>query len=108
MTINIHKKDTVLVITGKDKGKKGEVLKVFPGGEGATARVLVSKVNIMTSHERPTQTEPGGIQKKEGSISASNVMLICPKCQKPIRPKRDKLATGERIRVCRKCGEVIL
>lgn len=108
MKIKIHKKDTVLVVTGKDKGKKGEVLKIFAGDEFKPARVLVSKVNILTSHERPTQTEPGGIQKKEGPISVSNVMLVCPKCQKAIRPKRDKLATGERIRVCRKCGEVIL
>src|SRR5271170_2080824 len=108
MAITIRKKDTVLVVTGKDKGKKGEVLKVLRGSEHVSTRILVSKVNIMTSHERPTQTEPGGIQKKEGPISVSNVMLVCPKCQKAIRPKRDKLATGERTRVCRKCGEVIL
>ncbi len=108
MAIKIHKKDTVMVIAGKDKGKKGEVLKVLPGEKGKETRVLVSKVNIVTSHEKPTQTDPGGIQKKEGYISASNVMLVCPKCQKPIRAKRDKLQTGERVRVCRKCGEVIL
>lgn len=108
MAIKIHKKDTVLVITGKDKGKKGEVLKVLPGDARRAPRLLVSKVNIVTSHEKPTQTDPGGIQKKEGPIAASNVMLMCPKCQKAIRPKRDKLQTGERVRVCRKCGEVIL
>jgi large subunit ribosomal protein L24 len=105
MAIIIHKKDTVLIRTGKDKGKKGEVLKVLPG---FPTKVLVSKVNILTSHMKPTQTEPGGIQKKEAPISVSNVMLVCPKCQKAIRPKRDKLATGEKVRVCRKCGEVIL
>lgn len=108
MAIHIRKKDAVVVIAGKDRGKKGEVLKVFPGDGRVPPRVLVSKVNIVTSHERPTQTEPGGIQKKEGAISISNVMLVCPKCRKAIRPKRDKLATGERVRVCRKCGEVIL
>ena len=106
--MNIHKKDTVLVISGKDRGKKGEVLKTIAGSGRVPPRVLVSKVNMMTSHERPTQTDPGGIQKKEGPISVSNVMLLCPKCHKAIRPKRDKLATGERVRVCRKCGEVIL
>ena len=105
MSINIHKKDTVLVLAGKDKGKKGEVLKVM---SGMPTKVLVAKVNIMTSHSKPTQTDPGGIQKKEGPISISKVMLVCPKCQKAIRPKRDKLASGERVRVCRKCGEVIL
>ena len=108
MSNKIHKKDTVLVISGKDKGKKGEVLKVFPGDEHTPSRVLVSKVNIVTSHEKPTQTDPGGIQKKEGAIAVSKVMLVCPKCAKAIRPKRDKLQTGERVRVCRKCGEVIL
>jgi large subunit ribosomal protein L24 len=108
MSIHIRKKDTVLVIAGKDKGKKGEVLKVYPAVAGAQATATIAKVNIMTSHVKPTQTEPGGIQKKEGPIFVSNVMLVCPKCHKPIRPKRDKLATGERIRVCRKCGEVIL
>ena len=108
MAIKIHKKDTVLVIAGRDKGKKGEVLKVLPGDEHKPSRVLVSKVNIVTSHEKPTQTDPGGIQKKEGPISVSNVMLVCPKCQKAVRPKRDQLKTGERVRVCRKCGEVIL
>jgi large subunit ribosomal protein L24 len=102
--VKIRKKDNVLVIAGRDRGKKGEVLKLFP----EKGRVLVSKVNMRTRHVKPTQTEPGGRQQKEAPIHASNVMLLCPKCEQPIRPKLDKLATGEHVRVCRKCGEVIL
>ena len=102
--IRIHKKDTVLVVAGKDRGKKGEVLRVFP----AKARVLVAKVNVVTKAQKPTQGQAGGLQQKESPIHVSNVMLVCPKCEQPVRPKSDKLATGERVRICRKCGEVIL
>ena len=108
MRLKIHKKDTVLVIAGRDKGKKGEVIKVLPGEGFKPPRVLVSKVNIVTCFERPRQGEPGGIQKKEAPISLSNVMLLCPKCAKPIRPKLDKLKSGDPVRVCKKCGEEIL
>jgi len=102
--LKIRKKDMVLVIAGRDRGKKGEVLKVFPDKN----RVLVAKVNMVTRHVKPKQSEPGGRQVKEGAIHLSNVMLVCPKCQQAIRAKRDKLQTGESVRVCRKCGEVIL
>lgn len=107
-TLNIRKKDTVLVIAGRDKGKKGEVIKVYSPEPFIPAKVLVAKINIITKHKKPSQAEAGGIQKKESPIAISNVMLVCPKCQKPIRPKLDKLQTGERVRVCRKCSEVIL
>lgn len=102
--LKIRKKDTVLVLSGRDKGKKGEVLRVFPD-EG---RVLVAKVGVVARHVKARPNEPGGIQKKEAAIAASKVMLVCPKCEQPVRPKLDKLASGERVRVCRKCGEVIL
>jgi large subunit ribosomal protein L24 len=103
--LKIRKKDTVLVIAGRDKGKKGEVLKVYP----EKGRVLVAKVNIITKHAKPRPpAEPGGIQKRESPIHASNVMLLCPKCEQPVRAKNDKLSSGERVRVCRKCSEVIL
>ncbi|MBI4386927.1 MAG: 50S ribosomal protein L24 [Elusimicrobia bacterium] len=108
MRLGIRKKDTVVVLTGRDRGKRGEVLRIIAGRDGTAARVVVSKVNIVTSHEKPRQTQPGGIQKKEGSIAVSNVMLLCPKCDKAIRPKRDRLQSGERVRLCRKCSEVIL
>lgn len=104
LKLKLHKKDKVVVLSGKDKGKTGEVLKIFP----AEMRILVGKVNIVTKHKKPKQNEPGGIQKLEAPIAYSNVMLLCPKCEKAIRPKMDRLSTGELVRLCRKCGETIL
>jgi large subunit ribosomal protein L24 len=104
MKLKLRKKDKVLVIAGKDKGKTGEVLKILPD-EG---RILVGKINIMTKHKKRSQTEPGGLQKMEAPIHYSNVMLLCPKCEKPVRPKLDRLATGDAVRLCRRCGETIL
>ncbi len=104
MKLKIRKKDKVMVLSGKDKGKTGEVLKIYP----ETMRVLVAKVNMVTKHKKPRQNEPGGLQKMEAAMHYSNVMLMCPKCEKPIRPKLDKLSTGETVRLCRKCSETIL
>ena len=104
MKLKLRKKDKVMVIAGKDKGKTGEVLKIFPD----QGRILISKINMVTKHKKPRQTEPGGRQKMEASIHFSNAMLMCPKCEKPVRPKLDKLATGETVRLCRRCGETIL
>lgn len=104
MKLKLRKKDKVMVIAGKDKGKSGEVLRIDP----AKGRILVGKINIVTKHQKPRQSQPGGLQKLEAPIAISNVMLLCPKCEKPIRPKLDKLATGEAVRICRKCGETIL
>lgn len=104
LKLKLHKKDKVVVLSGKDKGKTGEVLKIFP----SEMRILVGKVNIVTKHKKPKQNEPGGIQKLEAPIAYSNVMLLCPKCEKAIRPKMDRLSTGELVRLCRKCGETIL
>ncbi|MEE9315854.1 MAG: 50S ribosomal protein L24 [bacterium] len=100
----IRKKDKIVVKTGKDKGKTGEVLKVF----SATSRVIVSKINFIKRHARATQTTPGGITEKESSIHISNVQLICPKCDQPTRVKIDHLSDGKKIRVCRRCGEMIV
>jgi len=103
--LNIKKKDKVVVLTGKDKGKQGEVLKLFLD-EG---RVVVSKINFVKRHTKPNNRgEVGGIKEKESPISISNVMLVCPKCGKPNRPKFDKLSDGKKVRVCRKCGEIIV
>ncbi|MDR0977617.1 MAG: 50S ribosomal protein L24 [Endomicrobium sp.] len=101
---NIKKKDRVIILSGKDKGKKGEVLDVFPD-EG---RVIVSKVNIVKRHMKPTQRDPGGIREKESPIAVSKVMLICPKCNQPFRPKFSKLADGKKVRICRKCTEILV
>ena len=102
--LNIKKKDKVVVLVGKDKGKEGEVLKVIE----ETNKVIVSKINFVKRHTKPTQREPGGIKEKEAPISISNVMLVCPKCGKPNRPKFDKLSDGKKVRICRKCGEIIV
>ena len=102
--LRIRKKDKIQVISGREKGKTGEVLNVDP----AKGRVLVSKVNLITKHKRPTQTDPGGRMHVEAPLALSKVMLVCPKCEQPMRPKFDKLQTGEKVRICRKCGEVIL
>lgn len=102
--LGIKKKDKILVITGDDKGKKGEVLKVLPKEE----RVIVSKVNIVKKHTRPTQTAPGGIREIEAPVHISNVVLLCPKCEQAMRPKFDFLSDGKKVRFCRKCGEMIM
>src|SRR5262245_16713477 len=100
---HILKKDKVMVLTGKDRGKQGEVIQVLPD----TQRVIVAKINFVKRHSRPTQTQPGGIREKEASLHISNVMLICKKCNRAMRPKNDHLSDGTKVRICRKCGEMI-
>lgn len=102
--MTIHKKDKVVVLSGKSRGKQGEVVKVLR----EDSRVLVSKINFVKRHSRPTQTQPGGIREKEASIHISNVMLVCPKCSRPMRPKIDTLSDGTKVRACRKCGEMLV
>lgn len=99
----IRKKDKVLILAGKERGKQGEVVRVLR----ETDRVVVAKLNLVKRHSRPTQMQPGGIREKEASIHVSNVMLVCPKCKRAMRPKSDMLSDGTRMRVCRKCGEMI-
>ncbi len=102
--IAIRKKDKVLVLAGKNRGKQGEVIQVLK----EDGRVLVSKINLVKRHSRPTQSQPGGIREKEASLHISNVMLICPKCNRAMRPKMDRLNDGAKARVCRKCGEMMV
>jgi large subunit ribosomal protein L24 len=99
----IKKKDIVLVISGKDKGKKGEVLKVLKDN-----KIIVSKVNVVKKHMRPTQTQPGGIKEIEKPIPICKVKLICPKCNQPTRVGFTLLPGGEKVRICKKCKEMIL
>jgi large subunit ribosomal protein L24 len=106
----IRKDDQVLVIAGNNNGKKGRVLKIYPEKE----RLIVEGVNMIKRHMRPTQRNPqGGIIEKEGTIHASNVMLVCPKCGAPTRVSSqirstEGKASRHRARVCKKCGEMIL
>jgi len=100
--IHVRRKDTVVVISGKDKGKVGEVLAVIP----KKGRVLVEGVNIVTKHEKPNrQNMQGGIQKVEAPINSSKVMLYCTKCNKATRISHKILEDGTKVRVCKKCGE---
>jgi large subunit ribosomal protein L24 len=102
--LNIKKKDNVLVLSGKDKGKKGEVLDIFPG----KCKIVVSKISFIKRHTKPTQKDSGGIKEKESPIAIGKVMLICPKCNRASIPKFDKLSDGKKVRICRKCGEIIV
>ena len=102
--LNIKKKDKVIILSGKDKGKKGEVIYVSPDKD----RVIVAKVNFVKRHTKPTQRDSGGICEKEAPVNISKVMLICPKCDQASRPKFDRLSDGKKVRVCRRCGEMII
>ena len=106
--LSIRKEDTVVVLSGKDKGKQGKVLEVMPD-EG---KVVVEKVNMVSRHTKPRrQGEEGGILKKEAPLYACKVQHVCPKCGKPTRPahkKAEKEISGKKkmvsVRVCKKCG----
>jgi large subunit ribosomal protein L24 len=100
----LKKKDMVMVIAGRDKGKKGEVKEVMPK-EG---KIVVMGINIISKHKRPTKDKPGGIHKLEAPLNISNVQLICPKCNKPVRTKIITVQSGDKLRACRKCGEAII
>lgn len=100
--VHVKKDDTVIVISGDDKGKKGKVLEVSPK-EG---KVIVQGINIVTKHSKPRrQGEAGGIVKVEGAMYADKVQLFCSKCGKGVRAKTKVLEDGKKIRVCAKCGE---
>ena len=102
-TMSIKKGDTVVVLSGKDKGKQGKVLEAMP----ETRKVVVEKVNVATRHQKPRkQGEEGGRISKEGSIDESNVMLVCPKCGKATRVGH-AYEGDKKVRVCKKCGKNI-
>jgi large subunit ribosomal protein L24 len=102
--MHVRKNDKVKVISGNDRGKIGQVLKVFP----ETNKVIVEKVNLIKRHTKRSQQMPqGGIIEKEGPIMVSTVMLICPKCGEAARTGRVVLADGSRARSCKSCGEML-
>ena len=103
--MKVVKNDTVLVITGNYKGKKGKVLKVFPKSH----RVIVEGVNFIKKHTRPTQkNQQGGILEKEAPIHVSNLLVVCPKCDTPSRLGRMVLEDGKKVRVCQSCKEMLV
>ena len=98
----IRRGDRVVVLSGKDKGKKVKVITALP----AAGRLKVEGVNIIKKHAKPTQKVPqGGIREMEAAIPASKVMVICPACDKPTRVGKKVLSDGRRVRACKKCGE---
>ena len=102
--MKIRKNDTVLVITGKDRGKKGKVRFAYPRDE----RVLVEGVNFIKRHTKARrEVKQAGIIEREASIHVSNVMLLCNKCSHPTRVGFSFLQDGRKVRICRHCGEVI-
>lgn len=102
--MSVRKDDVVVVTAGADKGKRGRVIESFPE-EG---RIRVEKVNMVKKHQKPTQRQrQGGIIEKEAKIQVSNVQIYCSKCDKPVRVAHKKLEDGKKVRVCRKCGEML-
>lgn len=104
MALKIKKNDNVEIVAGKEKGKRGKILLLFPDEN----RVIIEKINMVKKHSRPSgQTKQGGIVEKEGKINLSNVMLICGKCNKGVRVGYKILESGEKVRICRSCNEEI-
>jgi large subunit ribosomal protein L24 len=99
---HIKKDDFVRIIAGKDRGKQGKVLRVFPQEE----RLTVERANMLKRHTRPTQQmQQGGIIQREGKLHISNVMLVCSKCERGVRIGHLLLEDGKKVRVCRRCGQ---
>jgi large subunit ribosomal protein L24 len=102
--MRLRKGDRVYVISGKDKGKEGNILR----RDVAKETVVVENVNMITKSTRPTQKNPrGGLVKMEAPVNASKVMLVCPSCGKPTRIGRAFLDDGKKVRLCKKCGEIV-
>ena len=100
MAMNIKKGDTVVVLSGKDKGKQGTVLGTVPG----SLKVVVEGINMVTCHVKPRkQGETGGIVQREAAMYASKVQVVCPKCNKGTRIAH-KIENGKKTRVCKHCG----
>ncbi|HDH51084.1 MAG TPA: 50S ribosomal protein L24 [Nitrospirae bacterium] len=102
--MDIKKEDMVTVILGDDKGKRGSILSVSP----KKGRCVVERLNMIKRHMKPSKKyTQGGIIEKEAPIHRSNLMLVCPKCDKPTKIGHKFLESGSKVRVCRKCGEVL-
>jgi len=103
-SVHVRKGDTVAVITGRERGKRGKVLRVSP----EKGRVLVEHVNMVKKHQRPTQKlRQGGIIEREGALALSNVLLVCSRCDKASRTGIKLLADGRKVRMCKRCGEAV-
>ena len=104
MAQHVRKNDSVMVIAGRERGKTGKVLKVLVD----RSRVVIEGVNLVKRHTRPRGAQqPGGIVEKEAPIHISNLMLMCDRCNAPVRFGHQILADGKKARVCRRCGETL-
>jgi large subunit ribosomal protein L24 len=102
--VQIRKNDSVMVISGKERGKTGKVLRVNPREDA----VIIERINVVKRHTKPRgPQQAGGIVEKEASIPASNIMIMCDKCNAPVRIGHKVLADGNKIRVCRRCAEAL-
>ncbi len=100
--MSVRRGDKVLILSGKDKGKKGKVIVTLPAEE----RIKVEGVNLIKKHAKPTPKVPqGGIREMEGAFAVSRAMVVCSGCNKPTRVGKKVLADGRRVRSCKKCGE---
>ena len=101
----IRKNDNVVVVTGKDRGKRGRVLRLVPSKN----RLIVEGVNFMKRHTKPNpgQNVKGGVVESEAPPHASNVQIVCPECSAPTRIGRRLLGDGRKVRICRKCDGVV-
>lgn len=103
-TLQIRRGDTVIVLSGKDRGLRGKVVRALP----KESRAVVEGVNKMKRHTKPTMQNPqGGIVSREAAIHSSNLMLICPQCHKPTRARHVLSEKGDHVRACRRCDAVI-
>ena len=101
---DVKKDDFVKVIAGRDRGKQGRVLDVYP----KAGRLRVERIHMIKRHTRPTQqTQQGGIIEREGTIHISNVMILCTKCDRGVRVGHRVLEDGKKVRVCRRCDDVL-
>jgi len=101
----VRKNDNVVVVAGKDRGKRGRVLRVLP----ARNRLVIEGVNLVKRHTRPNpqQNIKGGIVEREGSLHASNVQIVCPECGAATRIGHQLLGDGRKVRICRKCDGAV-
>ncbi len=101
---NVRRGDTVGVIAGRERGKRGKVLRTVTDKN----RAVVEKVNMIKKHQRPTQkVRQGGIIEREGALALSNVLLVCSRCDRPVRTGIKVLGDGRNVRVCKRCGDSV-
>jgi large subunit ribosomal protein L24 len=103
--VHVKKNDTVVVLAGKDRGRRARVLRVFP----VKGRAIVEGVNFMRKHTRPNPQRniKGGILEREASVDASNLMVVCGECGKPARLGHRRLDDGKKVRICRRCNGIL-